>query len=287
MTTRTVRRDVERLRELGYPVHAAQGSAGYRLGPGASLPPLLLDDDEAVAVVVGLRTASVGSVTGIEEASTRALGKVEQVLPSRLRTRVNTLNATTVRAGVAPGPRVSAEVLMAVAEACRRHERLRFDYTSLRRNDTVRSVEPLSLVSFGRHWYLVAFDTDRDDWRTFRVDRLIPRIPTGPRFVPRQPPHGDVVTYLDHQLSVRTWPCLATVRLAESVASATERVWPGTGVLEAADDESCLLHLGAETPADLVWMITSLGTAFTLVSGPPELGGALRALAARCLDALA
>ncbi|GGO82910.1 hypothetical protein GCM10012289_75230 [Nonomuraea cavernae] len=186
VTARTVRRDVERLRQLGYPVNAVRGTAGYRLGAGASLPPLLLDDDEAVAVVVGLRTSAGGSVAGIEETSLRALTKLEQVLPSRLRHRVNTLHAATVRVG-GSGPTVSPDTLMAIADACRRRERLRFDYTSPHRVDTSRSVEPHSLVSFGRHWYLVAWDTDRDDWRTFRVDRLRPRPPTGPRFAPRRP----------------------------------------------------------------------------------------------------
>ena len=201
---------------IGYPVDATQGTPGYRLGAGAALPPLLLEDDEAVAVAIGLRTAAGGSVAGIEETSLRALTKLEQVLPSRLRYRVNTLHNATVRAGVTPGPRVSADTLMVVAEACRRRERLRFDYRSPRGGDTVRAVEPHSLVNYGRHWYVVAFDTERDDWRTFRVDRLTPRTPTGPRFAPRRPPYGDVATYLSHQLSSRTWPSRATVRLHES-----------------------------------------------------------------------
>jgi len=206
VTTRTIRRDVERLRELGYPVHATRGTAGYRLGAGASLPPLLLDDEEAVAVVVGLRTAAGGSVAGLEEPSLRALTKLEQVLPSRLRYRVTTLHTATVRAGDEPGPRVAAETLMAVAEACRRRERLRFDYTDAHGAETVRTVEPQTLVSFGRRWYLVAFDLDRSEWRTFRVDRLRPRTPTGPRFEPRPLPYDDVATYVARQLSQAAWP---------------------------------------------------------------------------------
>jgi predicted DNA-binding transcriptional regulator YafY len=285
VTTRTVRRDVERLRELGYPVHATQGTAGYRLGAGASLPPLLLDDDEAVAVVVGLRTAAGGSVAGIEETSLRALTKLEQVLPARLRHRVNTLHTATVRVG-GTGPVVSPDTLMAIADACRRHERLRFDYNSPRGGGTIRSVEPHSLVSFGRHWYLVAWDTDRDDWRTFRVDRLTPRTPIGPPFAPREPPDGDVAIYLAHQLSSRTWPCQATVTLHESAEAVADRVWPGMGVVEAVDDHSCLLHVGADTPSALVWMITSVDTDFTLTSGPPALADALRTQANRCLHAI-
>ncbi|WP_035812627.1 helix-turn-helix transcriptional regulator [Jiangella gansuensis] len=286
VTTRTVRRDVDRLRDLGYPVHAVRGVAGYRLGAGASLPPLLLDDGEAVAVTVGLRTAAGGSVAGIEEASLRALTKLEQVLPPRLRHRVNALNSATVRAGGAPGPAVDPDVLVAIADACRRHERLRFDYTDARGGDTVRAVEPHSLVNFGRHWYLVAWDTGRDDWRSFRVDRLRPKVPTGPRFAPRPPPDGDVVAYLSHQLSERTWPYQATVVLHEPADAVADRVWPGMGVLEAVDDTSCRLHLGADSTSALVWMITSVDADFTLVTGPPGLAEAFRAQARRCLDAV-
>jgi predicted DNA-binding transcriptional regulator YafY len=285
VTARTVRRDVIRLRELGYPVRATQGTAGYRLGAGASLPPLLLDDDEAIAVAVGLRTAAGGSVAGIEETSLSALTKLEQVLPSRLRHRVNTLQTATVRVG-GTGPAVSPDTLMAIAEACRRRERLRLDYESHRGGGSVRTVEPHSLVSFGRKWYLVAWDTDRDDWRTFRVDRLTPRTPTGPRFPPREPPGGDVAAYLSHQLSSRTWPVQATVTLHEPAPAVADRVWPGMGVVEAVDDRSCLLHLGADTPAHLVWMITSVDADFTLDSGPPELTDALGTLATRCLRAI-
>ncbi|MFD8501080.1 helix-turn-helix transcriptional regulator [Amycolatopsis sp. NPDC059657] len=283
VTTRTVRRDVDRLRDLGYPVHATQGAAGYRLGAGASLPPLLLDDDEAIAVAVSLRTAT--SVAGIEETALRALAKLEQVLPSRLRHRVNTLQTATVRVG-GSGPPVSPDTLMAIADACRRRERLRFDYTSPRTGVSVRTAEPHSLVNFGRHWYLVAWDTEREDWRTFRVDRLVPRTPTGPRFPPREPPEGDAATYVSHQLSSKTWGYQATVLLHESAEALVERVWPGMGVVEAVDARTCLFRVGAETPADLVWMITSVNVGFTLVSGPPELAAALRAQAERCLGAL-
>ncbi|MCL6734183.1 helix-turn-helix transcriptional regulator [Streptomyces neyagawaensis] len=373
VSRRTLRRDVERLRDLGYPVHAARGAAGYRLGAGASLPPLLLDDEEAVAVVVGLRTAADGTVAGIEEASLRALSKLEQVLPSRLRHRVTTLHTATVRAGAAPAPTVSPDTLMTIAEACRRREHLRFTYTSphvtsphtaeppvppttagvgddagdedgwadadgavegapdgggpggggsvagrtvgggsgydgsdpgvprteragargadpARSGDirAVRCVEPYNLVSFDRRWYLVAWDLDRADWRTFRVDRLVPRTPTGPRFAPRPIPEGDAATYLAHRLSSRTWPVRATVTLHEPVSAVADRVWPGMGVLEPLDDHSCLLHLGADTPRDLAWMITSVDADFSLApDAPPELTEALHTQATRCLSASA
>jgi predicted DNA-binding transcriptional regulator YafY len=286
VTTRTVRRDVDRLRQLGYPVHALQGTAGYRLGAGAALPPLILDDDEAVAVAVGLRTATAGSVTGIEETSLRALAKLEQVLPSRLRYRVQTLQQATVRAGSAPGPQVSADALMAIADACRRSERLRFDYTSPQGERSVRSVEPHRLVSFGRHWYLVAWDAERQDWRTFRVDRLSPRTPTGPRFTPRDPPDGDVVAYLSHQLSARTWPYRATVHVHEPASSISARIWPGMGAVQPVDERSCSVHVGAGAVSALVWMITSLDADFTLVDGPAELADAFRAQARRCRNAV-
>ncbi|WP_418155265.1 helix-turn-helix transcriptional regulator [Actinoalloteichus caeruleus] len=287
VSTRTVRRDVVRLRSLGYPVRATQGSAGYRLGAGAALPPLLLDDDEAVAVVVGLRTATAGSVAGVEETSLRALSKLEQVLPSRLRYRVNTLHTATVRAGTAPGPVVDPDVLMAVAEACRRREGLRFDYASPHGGEGPRAAEPHSLVSFGRHWYLVAFDTDRDAWRTFRVDRLRPRVPNGPRFTPRELPGGeDPASYVAHQLSARAWPYQATVTLHEPAEAVSDRIWPGMGVLEAVDHTSCLLRVGSDSPRDLAWMITSVDADFTLVDGPDELVASLRAIGRRCLRSL-
>lgn len=285
VTARTVRRDIERLRELGYPVHATRGTAGYRLGAGASVPPLLLDDDEAVAVVVGLRTAAGGSVAGIEEPSLRALSKLEQILPSRLRHRVRALSMATIRVG-GSGPTVSPDTLVTIADACRRHERLRFDYVSPHAGRSVRCVEPHRLVSFGRHWYLVAWDVDRNDWRTFRADRLTPRSPTGPRFTPREPPDGDVAAYLSQQLSSRTWPYRAVVTLHERADVVADRVWPGMGVVEPIDDRNCLLHVGADTPAGLAWMITSTDTDFTLTSGPPELFDALRVQADRCLAAV-
>ncbi|MCP2335508.1 helix-turn-helix transcriptional regulator [Actinomadura rupiterrae] len=285
VTTRTVRRDVDRLRELGYPVEAVQGAAGYRLGAGAALPPLLLDDDEAVAVAVGLRTAAAGSVAGIEENALRALGKLERVLPPRLRYRVNALQRATTRVG-ASGPEVSADVLMAIADAARRHERLRFDHTGRDGVRSVRDVEPYGLVNFGRHWYLVAYDTDRDDWRNFRVDRLVPRTPSGPRFTARTVPDGGPAAFVSRRLAQRAWPFQATVELGVSAGEAAERVWPGMGVLEPVAGDRCLMHVGADSLWALVWMITSVDLDFTLVEGPPGFAEGLRAHAERCLRAL-
>ncbi|UED85730.1 helix-turn-helix transcriptional regulator [Streptomyces profundus] len=285
VTARTVRRDVERLRALGYPVLAARGTAGYRLVAGAALPPLLLDDEEAIAVAVALATTASSAVTGIEETSLRALAKLEQVLPGRLRHRVQTLGTATVQVSAA-GPEVGGETLMALAEASRRRERLRFDYTDSHGRRAVREVEPHHIVCFVRHWYLIAWDVHRDDWRTFRIDRLVPRTPTGPRFAPRPPPDGDPAAYLARRLSFGTWPHRATVTLHEPIEEVTERVWPGMGVLEAVDEASCRLRVGADSVASLVWMITSVDTDFTLTDGSPELARALLRQAARCRAAV-
>src|SRR3954470_10131398 len=223
---RTIRRDVERLRSLGYPVHATPGVAGgYRLGAGAALPPLLLDDDEAVAVAVGLRTAASGTVSGIEETSVRALAKLEQVLPARLRPRVGALQAATMSLP-GGGPTVDASVLTAIAAACRDHERLRFPYGDRAGTETERQVEPLRLVHTGRRWYLVAFDLDRAGWRTFRVDRITPKPPHGPRFIPREPPAEDLAAYVSRGVSTRAYASHATVRLLVPLAEAAERVSP-------------------------------------------------------------
>lgn len=188
VTTRTVRNDVERLRILGYEVSSSTGvTGGYRLGAGSAVPPLLLDDEEAVAVGVGLAAAAAGSVSGIEESSLRALTKLEQSLPSRLRHRLDALRRVTVSA-VGLGPTVDAQTLATVAGACRDREQLRFDYEARTGETSVRRVEPHRLVYTGRRWYLLAWDTGRQDWRTFRTDRIQPRLPTGPRFAAREPP---------------------------------------------------------------------------------------------------
>src|SRR5437763_6748641 len=169
---RTIRRDMERLRQLGYPVESLTGPAGgYRLRAGTAMPPLLLDDDEAIAIAVGLRTAARASVTGIEETAVRALVKLEQVLPAHLRRRVHALGAATISLS-APGPTVDPQHLTVIAAACRDSQCLRFAYRSREEVESRREVEPHSLVNLGRRWYLVAWDRAREDWRTFRVDRL-------------------------------------------------------------------------------------------------------------------
>lgn len=283
---RTLRRDVERLRSLGYPVRAEQGSAGYRLGSGAQLPPLILGDDEAVAVVLGLRAAAQQSISGIEDAAVAALTKLEQVLPSRLKHRVQTIAAATVYGGDPAEAAVDIEVLLAVSEACRRRECLRFDYAGRGGPESRREAEPYRLICFNRRWYLVAFDLGREDWRTFRVDRLRPRTPLGRRFEQRAIPHGDALTYLEHQLSAEAWSVRAVFRLRVGADRAAQNVWPGMGAIEPEGADSCLLHLGAPDARELCWMITSVNLDFEVVEGPRELIEDLRRQSERSLAAI-
>jgi predicted DNA-binding transcriptional regulator YafY len=279
VTTRTVRNDVERLRSLGYPVHASPGvGGGYRLGAGAALPPLLLDDEEAVAVAVGLRTAANGTVTGIQETSVRALAKLEQVLPSRLRHRIQAVQTATV--GIpAGGPTVDAEVLTAIAGACRDHQRLRFDYRDHDGSASARTVEPYRLVHDRGRWYLVAWDVDRADWRTFRADRVAPRIPTGPRFAPRDPPGSDVATWLLRGVGAATWRYRARVCVHAPAALVAARLPPAV-LVEAVDDDTCIVNVGSDTPQLLAVWLGMLDADFE-VREPPELVEQLAALADR------
>ncbi|MER6392016.1 YafY family protein [Streptomyces sp. NPDC059382] len=279
VTPRTVRRDVNRLRELGYPVNAGPGTGGgYQLGAGAELPPLLLDDDEAVAVAVGLRTAAGNGVEGIGEASVRALAKLEQVLPARLRRRVSALNEFTVP--MLRGPQrstVDPAVLTELATVCRDGERLRFGYRDHEGTVTRRTVEPHRLVCTERRWYLVAWDVDREDWRTFRADRIEPRPPHGPRFPPRPAPAEDLAAYVSEGVSGRAYAARALVRLAVSAEEAATIVGPSDGTLEPVDGQSCLLRTGAVNLDVLVIHIMMLGCEFEVVE-PMELTGRIRAL---------
>ncbi|GIG70988.1 DNA-binding transcriptional regulator [Phytomonospora endophytica] len=272
---RTVRRDIDKLRALGYPVHATPGLPGYRLGAGVKMPPLLLDDEEAVAVTVGLRTAAGGGVAGIEEASLRALRKLEQLLPSRLRHRVAGLNAVTV---AMPGSAaVDPDVLTTVAAAAHAHEQLRFDYTGRDGAAARRRTEPHRLVHSGRHWYLLAWDLDRDDWRNFRVDRMTPVIPAGPRFAPRDLP-DDPAFHVSRGISTDVYRHHGEFLLHVPVATATAEIPPTVGTLEAVDGESCLLRAGANNLDELALHVPMFGIPFTVL-GPPELVERMRGLA--------
>jgi predicted DNA-binding transcriptional regulator YafY len=277
---RTLRRDVDKLRSLGYPIHGSTGTAGgYRLGAGAALPPLLLDDDEAVAVAIGLRTAAGGTVAGIEETSVRALAKLEQVLPSRLRHRVNALQSVTVPLA-SGGPTVDAGTLTVLAAACRDHDRVRFDYQDRDGTESVRAVEPHRLVHTGRRWYLVAWDVDRSDWRTFRVDRLAPRVPTGPRFAPREPPAADLAAYTSYAISTAVYRYRATLVVHAPAAAVADRIPPTAGLVEAIDERTSRLYAGAN---DLDWLAAHIGVlGFDVeVVDPPELVDRIRVMADR------
>lgn len=281
---RTVRRDVDKLRTLGYPVHATPGVAGYRLGAGAKLPPLLLDDDEAIAVAIGLRTAATGTVAGIEEASLRALTKLEQVLPSRLRNRLNLMHSVTVTVPAA-GPTVDPDALTAIATACRDYHQLRFDYQTHDGTTASRRAEPHRLVHTGRRWYLVGWDLDRADWRTYRVDRMRPRIPTGPRFTPRQPPDLDLAGYLSRGMSSAAYRYQARITLHAPVEAAAERIPATIGVVEAIDSQTCLLHTGSNSLDEIALYVGLFGFRFQ-VHEPPELIAHIRDLAARLTEAI-
>ncbi|MFJ4771213.1 helix-turn-helix transcriptional regulator [Streptomyces uncialis] len=283
VTTRTVRRDVDRLRELGYPVHADAGVSGYRLGAGTKLPPLLLDDEEAVAVAVGLRTAAGGTVEGIAESSVRALAKLEQVLPPRLRHRVRTLGAMTVPLPDG-GPVVPPDTLTAIAAACRDHESLRFDYRSHDGTESRREAQPHRLVSSGRRWYLVAYDPSRAGWRTFRVDRMTPRTPGGPRFVPREPPADDLARFASRGLSTAPYRYQGRFTVYAPAARIAERVSPSAATVGPLDAGSCSVTAGSDSLDELALWIALLDAPFE-VHGPPELTARVRALAERLAQA--
>jgi predicted DNA-binding transcriptional regulator YafY len=279
VTTRTVRNDIERLRTLGYRVRSTTGHAGgYRLEPGNNMPPLLLDDDEAVAVALGLVAAASGSVSGIEETSLRALLKLEQTMPSRLRHRADVLRSATVTAP-AGGPTVDAATLTTIADAARRHEQLRFDYLDREGELTRRQAEPHRLVHTGRRWYLLAWDTDRQDWRTFRADRIRPLVPNGPRFEPKEPPE-DALTHVLGGIGSRAWRYQARIRLAASTEEVSELLPAGSGLLSPSDDGGCLWETGSDSLTDLAAYVTRLDLDFT-VESPPELRACLERLAAR------
>ena len=281
VSPRTVRRDVDRLRELGYPVVATKGpDGGYRLDAGTRLPPLLFDDDQAVALAVGLRTVTGA---GLQEAAARALVTVRQVMPARLRHRIDTVRVTAVeRPASRPGPQVDTGVLTAISAAVHAHEVLRFDYGAA----APRRVQPHHLVTWGGRWYLVAWDLDRADWRTFRADRITPRIPTGPRFAPRELPGGDVAAFVVSRFSgsdgTGGWPCRGDVIL--DVPAADVSPYAGDGVVEELGPDRCRLVLGSWSWTGLAATIGRFDADIEVV-GPPELKTAFAHLARRYAEA--
>jgi predicted DNA-binding transcriptional regulator YafY len=285
VTARTLRRDVDRLRSLGYPVHSTSGTAGgYQLGAGAHLPPLLLDDDEAVAVALGLQTSASGSVAGMEEASVRALLKLEQVLPPRLRRRVAALHGFVVPLRRQGRPTVDAERLSWIAGACRDCEGIRFEYQDRAGAPSTRAVEPHRLVHTGYRWYLVAWDLARQDWRTFRIDRIEGKLKTSTRFKPRKPPEGDFAAFVSKSLASVPYRYRARITVQAPVETIAKRVPPSAGVVEAIDADSCLLHTSSDSLEWLAIHLMLLGTDFH-VHEPAELFEHVRALADRFVRA--
>ncbi|MGV9901016.1 helix-turn-helix transcriptional regulator [Streptomyces sp. NPDC003388] len=282
VSRRTVRRDIDRLRELGYPVRATKGAdGGYRLVAGKAMPPLVLDDEEAVAIAVGLRAGAGHAVEGVDEASVRALAKLEQVLPARLRHRVSTLQAATTPLTSGDGPSIAPGTLTVMASTVAGRERLRFAYRDKEGGESHRLTEPHRLVSTGRRWYLVAYDLGRDDWRTFRVDRVREPFATGARFAPRELPEGDAAEYLRRSIR-RTQDTYAfEVRFAGTAREVAARLPEWAGVPEADDGGGCVLRGTSGEPVEwLALLLAMAGCEFT-VRGPEELVSCVRELGGR------
>jgi len=289
VSERTLRRDIDRLRVMGYPVSATRGVAGgYQLAGGAELPPLLLEDDEAIAIAVGLRAAAGGAVAGMEESSVRALSKVVRMLPPRLRRRVDALRvvlAPLPMSSSGTGPTIDAAALAVIAQASNDGERLRFDYTARDGATATRTVEPHRLVTLGRRWYLVAWDLDRADWRTFRVDRLRDPRSARYRFAPREVPGGDATAFVRSQL--RAMPTRYAVDVTIHASAATVSDWLGDWAqVEPLGDEACRVRMAADA-LDWPVMILAALDAEIEVHEPPELRERLAGVAARFTRAVA
>ncbi|MGC4764691.1 helix-turn-helix transcriptional regulator [Micromonospora sp. DT46] len=278
VTDRCVRRDVERLRAIGYPVHATAGvGGGYQLGAGTRLPPLLLDDEEAIATAVSLRLASGGTVTGAGEAALRALTKLDQVMPARLRAEVRAVHGATETL-VGPAVEIDAELLVTLARACRDAVRVRFRYAGRDGGEHERTVEPVRMVTTGRRWYLMAWDVDRADWRTFRLDRMREVAATTWRFHARE--HPDPVAYVQRSVTGAPYRYLARVRLRAHPDQVRKLVPPQVGRVEDDRDGWCVLAIGGD---DLDWLAmhaARLGFEAEVLE-PPELRESVVVLARR------
>jgi len=278
VSVRTLRRDVDRLRELGYPVDAHRGvDGGYQLAAGATLPPLVLDDEEAVALTIGLRAAAQSAIAGIEESSVRALAKVVQVMPPTLRRRVDALRTATVPAVWGPSPAtVDAGVLTVVAQACRDEERVRFSYTTRGGDASARHVEPHRLVALGRRWYLVAYDLHRNDWRSFRLDRIVLESmrTTGMRFHPRDLPRGDAAAFV--RAGIENLPTAHSIEaVVHAPAEVVRKVVGQWGNVDVLDDQRCRLRMSVDSLDWPMLVLGSVGAEFEVLR-PPELVAQLR-----------
>lgn len=280
ITPRTLRRDIDRLRSLGYTISAVAGpGGGYQLGQGTSLPPLLLNDEEAVAVAAALRSA-MDTFAGMSETAVAALVKLNQLLPARLRKRAGALQSVTVSVR-GRGESMDADLLTELAVACRDHRCLTIKYQDHQGRASTRTLEPLHLAHTGnRRWYLLAWDLDRHAWRTLRVDRIKGKPVLGATFSPRHPPAADLKRFIADAISSAPYRCQGKFKLSGSVAEVGERIPPWIGVLEPLDDSHCVLRTGAETPEALIFQVMLAGVDFELME-PPELSGPLRAISAR------
>jgi predicted DNA-binding transcriptional regulator YafY len=266
VTPRTLRRDVERLRSLGYPVEGATGVAGgYVLGSGASLPPLSLDEDEATAVFVGLHAAAGTGVTGAGTSAMRALAKLERVLPLRLRKNLRTLHSSVLE--VSDRPRhLSLTKVSELAGACSERIVTRIRYTAHGGATTDRRVEPFRLVRVGALWYLVAWDPSKEDWRSFRLDRIASIERQSERFKARPPPGNDLVEYVTKSLSSSLYPYQAKVLLHAPIEEVRRRIGPRDGLFERVSDTTCTMELGAQTLDVLAARILWLGVEFEVIT---------------------
>ncbi|HET6920208.1 MAG TPA: YafY family protein [Jiangellaceae bacterium] len=285
VTDRTVRRDIDRVRQLGYPVAGTVGHAGgYQLAAGSRIPPLVLDEEEAVAITVALVTAAAG-LAGMHDTALRALAKLEPMLPAHLRKRVTDMQQATVPVVQRGGPQVDADTLMVLAAACRDSQIVTFDYRSRNGTDTSRRVEPHSLVTIHSRWYLVGYDTDVDDWRTFRLDRLSEPITTSQRVPRREPPGGDAAAYVAHSLAAAPyrWTVHAIVHAPAEAILARGDVLPGR--IGAIDEHSSTVNVSDDSLDHITRHLVDLDVEFTIDDGPPEIRDRLRRVAERLLRA--
>jgi predicted DNA-binding transcriptional regulator YafY len=286
VTGRSVRRDVERLRDLGYPVHASKGhGGGYRLGAGAALPPLLLDPEEAVAMAVCLRVAAGGSVAGVGESALRALSKLDQVMPARLRSQVAAVHEATVTLTLGPSDTpVEPDVLMTLARACRDHEHVNAAYVDIRGSATQRRLEPYQLVTTGRRWYLLCFDRDRTDWRTLRLDRMADVRALGSTFTPRAAP--DAASYVRRAISSSPYAYVARVRYLAPQVVVAQSFSAASVDIEPDGPDACVVTAGADDPDRMVPWLAMPGIDFEVLE-PSEVIEAVTVLAARLARAAA
>lgn len=283
ITERTLRRDVDRLRSLGYPVHSTSGVAGgYSLGAGTALPPLMLDDDEGMAISIALQAAAPTGVARVEDATQRALAKLDQLLPTRAQKRLKALRASIVRVGGQTGPAVELAAVAALAAACAEQVAIAFDYQDQRGQSTRREVEPMQVVHMERRWYLAAWDRAREDFRTFRLDRVSLPVERKRPFTPRAAPGDDLTSYVRRSVTVEPYRHRVRVRLPVPLDEARAQISASYGMLTAIDEQSCRFETGGSSLEVVATWIAMLGFDF-VVEEPPELNARIRALAARLM----